>query len=187
MDRWSAKAALRSLLALGVFVLALWFESTLLLVLAAAIVLVVAITGAIGVVLALVERRLRRAASRLAGLCALALGICAVPFGSQVFVKLQFQLSRPGFERLVMAQRASMSEPRPIRMVVHFRDDSTTALITSLEFVAYDETDAIEKDADKIQGWWAYPGSPRGKIDLSEGSKSILALGGHYYRIREIR
>ena len=82
---------------------------------------------------------------------------------------------------------SGLAEPRPVRMVVHFRDDSSSALTTCLEFFAYDETDAIEKDPDKTEDWWLFPSSPNGKIDLSQGTKSILALGGHYYRIREVR
>ncbi len=187
MDRWSVKPALKSLLAVGVLVSALWFESALLLVLAAAMMLVFAITSAVGVVLAFVGKRPRRAASLFVGPCALTLGLCAVPLASQVFVKLQFYLLRPGFEEMVTAQRVRMAEPRPVRMVVHFRDDSSSALTTCLEFFAYDETDAIEKDPDKTEDWWLFPSSPNGKIDLSQGTKSILALGGHYYRIREVR
>ena len=166
--------------------LALWFENTLPFVLAAAMTLAFAIIDASGVVHALVGTRPRRAVLPFAGLCAMALCFCAVPFASWALVKLQFDLLRPGFEEMVTSERARASEPRPVRMVVHLRDDSASALTTCLEFIVYDETDAVEKDSDKIEGWWTYPGCSSGKIDLSMGKKSILALGGHYYRIREV-
>ncbi|HXT06499.1 MAG TPA: hypothetical protein VN715_06115 [Roseiarcus sp.] len=86
------------------------------------------------------------------------------------------------FERIVDTQRTTVGGGRPIRMVVYYKDQTVFALSNSFEYVIYDETDKIDRDPDGLSGFWPYPGSSTGKIDVG-GRKSVERISGHFYHV----
>ncbi len=68
-------------------------------------------------------------------------------------------------------------------MVVYEKDHTSFALSNSFELVVYDETDKIDHNPDALSGFWPYPGSSTGKIDVSFGRKSIERISGHFYHV----
>jgi hypothetical protein len=88
----------------------------------------------------------------------------------------------PEFQRIVDARRSISGAAQPIRIVVYAKDHTVFALSNSFEQVVYDETDDIDHNPDALSGFWPYPGSSTGKIDVG-GRKSIDRIGGHFYHV----
>jgi hypothetical protein len=142
-----------------------------------------ALFGAVWTCVDLLRGQIKTATTVALGVAMLVLAPEAAQSISPAIRNLSYRMQIPTYDDVVARERRERPGQQ-IRMVVTYDDRS--GFVTSapiFEYVVYDDSDALAVSPDSLVGYWRYPESETGKINVSGGRHQIWNLGRHYYRV----